>query len=220
MRMDQWIAVFGDEEDDQLDTLLNTSSSWCDGNILWVPATEQHNDTLDYSSSESSGTDIECSPQACDLQCVCVDCLRCPHHCACNYTRNDYECRDITSTRKNSRNRQVREEMSSHGRAGPFGSKGDSSWTAHFASSSSRPKKRTSGRTFMAVPSNICVETFIFETADEETRPAKGPSRLISQQHQPTDVRQAAVAGIYDNEAFGSRSSSQISLLRPREIFP
>mmetsp|Transcript_40544 Transcript_40544/g.97855 ORF Transcript_40544/g.97855 Transcript_40544/m.97855 type:complete len:219 (+) Transcript_40544:227-883(+) len=218
MRMDQWIAVFGDEEDDQLDTLLNTSSSWCDGNILWVPATEQHNDTLDYSSSESSGADIQCSPQACDLQCVCVDCLRCPHHCACNYTRNDYECRDITSTRKTSCNRQVRDEMSSHGRAG-------SSWTAHFPSSGSRPKKRSSAeQTFMAVPNNICVESFFFE-ADDETHPAESPPRLSAQQHQPTDFQQAADSdssthGIYDDGAFGSRSGSQISLLRPREIFP
>lgn len=132
--MDQWIATFGsedlpndnddEEEDEQLDTLLSTSWSWCDGSILGFPITTATDDqniddaiTLDYSSSsaESSSETEECMPQACDLQCVCVDCLKCPNHCTCNYTSHDYECRDsrasIIDRRQISSNKQARDEM-------------------------------------------------------------------------------------------------------------
>lgn len=156
MRMDQWGAVLDSEElsndkedegaisdDDEqfLDTLLKTSSSWCNGTTLWFPTSKSNisddnnedddddddDETfLDYysrsSESESAwpgaAVDQECSPQACDLHCVCVDCVKCPHHCACNYTRHDYECRDVRSTmRKNSNTKQRRDET----RVGPYG---------------------------------------------------------------------------------------------------
>ncbi|CAJ1943233.1 unnamed protein product [Cylindrotheca closterium] len=202
----------GDDDDRSSETLLYTSSSWCDDTILrWIPATEEEEEEqehenindetllLDYSSSGESGTcmvfdddddDDECNPRVCDLQCVCVDCLKCPHHCTCNYTSRDYQYRGIASSSpmtnsskktknlRNHQNRQVRDELSSShdgAVAGPLDddSKRESWWsiTHHLSSSSSsasshRPKKTASSQpSFMVVPSNICTGSFFFETA-------------------------------------------------------
>ena len=156
MRMDEWIAAFGsdelswaDEEEEPFNGILSTSSSWCDGNILWVPATEKtEDDALDYSCSESSTEASQCSQQACNLHCVCVDCLKCPDHCTCNYSKNDYQCSATAGRKKNdTKQNEIRSESSRSQ---------SSFWSAHFPSFS-RSKKESPNKGFMVVPNNICV---------------------------------------------------------------
>lgn len=209
MRIDEWIAAFGSEDlpgDEQQDTgeqqLEDVLSSWCNGTIRWVPGatkdinySDDYDALLDYSSSSSESslsisssandkttTTNECSPQACNLQCVCVDCLKCSNHCTCNYSHHDYQCRATASpssakTQDTSPNSD--DEVPQSGTSVP--SNYDFWSSSHFPFSSqstitTKGSKKKHGK-FKVVPNNICVEASFmdntsssFQTNPEEER--------------------------------------------------